>query len=422
MSTQQWVRLVAAFGALTGATAFAAWAGTEFVMAPSGGERNRLISMYAAVAAAVFVVGLSLAALTRRSLNRRILAVSIAGPLVVGVITIWGAQSMFTSTHDTQFVVILTASSTALAALLVNMLSGPLLRDLNRISSVAKEFGEGDLSARTGLARNDELGELGFAFDSMADKIESDAAEQKRLEDERQFMLSSLSHDARTPLTAMRAAVEALQDGMAPDPVRYLASIEHDLSSIEAIVENLFVIGKLDAQQLSLHLETLDLAEVAAVAAGAIEPLASKHDVVVKVDAKGPVPVHAARVETERMINNLLSNSIRHSPTNGVVRIVVEGDATGAEHGATLSVTDQGPGFAEDFVEQAFDQFARSDEARTRVHGGAGLGLAVVRGLAEAMGGRVSPGDITVDQERAERRTTTTRYRCTRRFGPWPAI
>lgn len=376
-------RIAVAFGALTAATAAAAFIGTEFVMAPSGGERNRLIAMYAAIAAAVFVVGLSLAMVTRHSLNRRILAVSIAGPLVVGATTVYGAWSMFDSPHDAQFVVILTALATALAAGLVHLLSAPLLDDINRIKEAARRVGQGDLSVRTDIERQDELGQLGYAFDSMAEKIEQAAAQQKRLEQERQFMLSSLSHDARTPLTAMRAAVEALQDGMAPDPARYLDSIEHDLRSTEAIVENIFVIGKLDADQLALHLESLDLAEVAGDAVGAIEPLASKHDVSLMVEADGPVPVRAARIETERMISNLLSNSIRHSPANGCVRVVI--DATPRP---TLTVCDDGPGFDEDFVDRAFDQFERSDEARTRAHGGAGLGLAVVRGLAEAQGGR----------------------------------
>ena len=392
----RYLRIAAAFGALIAATAFAAWIGTEFVMAPSGGERNRLISMYVAIAAAVFVIGLSLSALTRRSLNLRILAVSLAGPVVVGAITIWGAQSMFTNSHDTQFVIILTALATALAALLVNLLSGPLLRDLHLISRAANAVGGGDLSARTGIARNDELGELGFTFDSMAEQLEKAAVERKRLEGERHFMLSSLSHDARTPLTAMRAALEALQDGMAPDPVRYLASIEHDLRSIEAIVENLFVIGKLDSQQLGLHIERLDLAEVAKTAAGAIEPLAQKHDVTIIVESDGSVPMHAARIETERMITNLLSNSIRHSPPHGTVRIVVEAGSTATSTStstaistARLSVLDDGPGFPEDFVHKAFHRFERVDVARTRAHGGAGLGLAVVRGLAEAQGGQV---------------------------------
>lgn len=377
-------RIVAAFGSLVAATAAAAYLGTEFVMAPSGGERNRLIAMYAAIAAAVFVVGLSLAALTRRSLNGRILAVSIAGPLVVGMTTIGGAWSMAIESDNSEFVVILTALAIAMAALLVNLLSGPLLRDLNRISEAARQVGEGDFSARSGIDRSDELGRLGSTFDSMAEKIERAAEDRRRLEDERRFMLSSLSHDARTPLTAMRAAVEALQDGMAPDTERYLDSIEHDLRSIEGIVENLFVISKIDSRMVMLDLEPLDLTEVAEGAAAAIRPLARKHGVTVVVEAAGPVFVHASRIETVRMINNLLSNSIRHSPDGGQVRIIID---DGPE--PSLCVYDDGPGFAEDFVTRAFDQFERADPARTRAHGGAGLGLAVVRGLAEAQGGRV---------------------------------
>lgn len=377
-------RIAAAFGALVAATSAAAYLGTEFVMAPSGGERNRLIAMYAAIAAAVFVVGLSLAAVTRRSLNGRILAVSIAGPLVVGVTTVGGAWSMAYESHNSEFVVILTALAIAMAALLVNLLSAPLLRDLNRISEAAERVGEGDFSARSGIERSDELGRLGMMFDAMAEKIERAAAEQERLQDERRFMLSSLSHDARTPLTAMRAAVEALQDGMAPDPDRYLASIEHDLRSIEAIIENLFVIGRIDTSNMSLDIEALDLTELAERAVAAIRPLARKHDVGLVVEANEPVCVVAARVETERMINNLLSNSIRHSPAGGLVRVVVRDAPV-----PTLCVRDDGPGFPEDFVVRAFDQFERADVARTRAHGGAGLGLAVVRGLAEAQGGRV---------------------------------
>jgi two-component system sensor histidine kinase BaeS len=217
----------------------------------------------------------------------------------------------------------------------------------------------------------------------MAAKIERSAAEQERAEQERRFMLSALSHDARTPLTAMRAAIEALQDGLAPDPARYLDSIEHDLRSIEAIIENIFVIGKLDADQLTPHFECLDLAALAGAGVGAIEPLARKHDVSIVVEATAPVPVRAARIETERMIANLLSNSIRHSPRHGVVRVQVCGDPQ-----PSLTVRDEGDGFPEDFVDRAFDQFERADAARSRSHGGAGLGLAVVRGLAEAQGGR----------------------------------
>ena len=377
------IRLAAAFAVLAAATAGAAWLGTELVMAPSGSERTRLIAMYAAIACVVFVLGVSLASLTRRSLSRRILALSIAGPLIVGAITIFGAWSMFISSHDTQFVVILAAAATALAAGLGNVLIAPLLRDLGRITRTAERVGDGDLSARTGLDRHDELGELGRSFDSMAERIEESTLARERVEEQRRFLLSSLSHDARTPLTAMRAALEALEDGLAPDPERYLASIGHDLRSIEAIIENIFVIGKLESDQLQPFIEEIDLAEVASEAAMAIEPLARKHQAELTVVVDGPVPARCARIETERMIGNLLSNAIRHSPPDGRVEVVVL-----SEPQPTVAVIDEGPGFSETFVDRAFDQFVRADDARERAHGGAGLGLAVVKGLAEAQGGR----------------------------------
>lgn len=377
------IRLAAAFAVLAAATAGAAWLGTELVMAPSGSERTRLIAMYAAIACVVFVLGVSLAGLTRRSLSRRILALSITGPLIVGAITIFGAWSMFISSHDTQFVVILAAAATALAAGLGNVLIAPLLRDLGRITRTAEQVGDGDLSARTGLDRHDELGELGRSFDAMAERIEETTQARERVEEQRRFLLSSLSHDARTPLTAMRAALEALEDGLAPDPDRYLASIGHDLRSIEAIIENIFVIGKLESDQLQPFIEEIDLAEIASEAAMAIEPLARKHQAELTVVVDGPVPVRCARIETERMIGNLLSNAIRHSPPDGRVEVVVLSDPQ-----PTVAVTDEGPGFSETFVDRAFDQFVRADDARERAHGGAGLGLAVVKGLAEAQGGR----------------------------------
>jgi two-component system sensor histidine kinase BaeS len=377
------VRLAAAFAVLAAATAGAAWLGTELVMAPSGSERTRLIAMYAAIACLVFVLGVSLASLTRRSLSRRILALSIAGPLIVGAITIFGAWSMFISSHDTQFVVILVAAATALAAGLGNVLIAPLLRDLGRITRTAERVGDGDLSARTGLDRHDELGELGRSFDTMAERIEETTLARQRVEDQRRFLLSSLSHDARTPLTAMRAALEALEDGLAPDPGRYLASIGHDLRSIEAIIENIFVIGKLESDQLQPFIEEIDLAEVASEAAMAIEPLARKHGAELTVVVDGPVPARCARIETERMIGNLLSNAIRHSPPRGRVEVVILNNPQ-----PTVAVIDEGPGFSEQFVDRAFDQFVRADDARDRAHGGAGLGLAVVKGLAEAQGGR----------------------------------
>jgi len=339
--------------------------------------------MFVAIAAAVVVVGIGLVLVTRRSIIRRILAVGIAGPAVVALITLVGAQSMFISEHDTQFIIILTALASMLAVALVQLLSGRLLNDFDRISSAANRFAQGDFAARADLDRADELGALGHAFDEMALRLSRSKAERERIEEQRRFMLSSLSHDARTPLTAMRAAVESLQDGMAPDPERYLASIEHDLSSIEAIVENIFVIGKLESQQLVPLIEQLDLSLLVSRSIQALSPLAERKNLRLHMQADPNVVVAAGAAETERIIANLVSNALRHSPPGGEVVVEVRDLER-----PTLVVRDDGPGFPPDFVSTAFEQFARAEPARDRAHGGAGLGLAVVRGLSEAMGGR----------------------------------
>lgn len=378
------LRVVAMFAATAAVAAAAAWLGTDLVMAPEGSERTRLIAMFAAAAAAVFVIGVALMIATRRSISRRILAVGIAAPLVVALTTLGGAGSMFISTHDTQFVIILTALAAVLAVALVQFLVAPLLRDLERIRSAAEQIGDGDLSVRAELSRGDELGALGVAFDAMADRIETTTDERDRVEAERSFMLAALSHDARTPLTAMRAAVEALQDGLAPDPVRYLDSIEHDLTAIESIVENIFILGQLEADQLRPTIETLDLSERASAAVRAIEPLAARKGITLSVNAPESVPARGARVETGRVINNLLSNAIRHAPSSSTIHIGVSADPE-----PRLTVRDEGPGFDAAFVSRAFEPFTRADPDRNRADGGAGLGLAVVHGLVETQGGTV---------------------------------
>ncbi len=388
------LRIAISFALLSAVCALAAWLGTELVMAPAGTERTQLIAMFAAIAAAVFVLGVALSAVTRTSLSGRILAIAIAGPLVVASVTAIGAWSMFFSSQDTQFVLILTALATALAVGLVQLLAAPILRDMRRIAVAAQQLGRGDLSARTSLQRKDEVGDLSQAFDAMADRISADGAERAELEAERRFLMSSLSHDARTPLTAMRAAVEALQDGLAPDPDRYLRSIERDLTAIESIVENLFLLGQIDAKRVEPRVQSTNIVEVASDVLSALEPLAARRNVELVIDdhrnddEPPPLIVNADPHHLARVFTNLLSNAIRHSPEHG--RVAIELSRTPMPQ---VIVRDQGAGFPAEFASRAFQQFTRAEADRSRATGGAGLGLAVVKGLIEAHAGTVFIGD-----------------------------
>jgi len=350
-------------------------------MSPTADERAKTLVMFFAVAGATIAVATITQELTRGSLTRRILGAAMIGPVLVAAATVIGARTMFLSVHDAQFIVILVALAAVLAVATVSVLSRPLIKDLDSLRRALSMMELGDMSARSDLARSDEVGQLGRSIDSIAERVELSRAAKERAEQERSFMLASLSHDARTPLTAMRAAVEALQDGVAPDPDRYLASVERDLGAIEDIVENIFVLGRLEADQVDLSLERLDLADLVNEAIDAMTPIGERRSIVLRHD--GPtVDVHVSRSETLRVLRNLLGNAIRHAPDDSTVWVI-----TSLEDLAHVHVLDDGPGFSQDFLPIAFDQFTRADPARDRAHGGAGLGLAVCKGLIDQLGG-----------------------------------
>lgn len=387
------LRLTLGLGVLAVAAAGLAWLATELVMAPSGPERIRLVALFVAIAIASVVVGLALYQVTHRALTRRIVLVVLAGPIIVGVATVVGAQSMFISAHDTQFVFILLALGTALAAAVVTMLTHPLVRDLDHLRRVADQLGSGQLGARAELQRSDEVGELAMAIDAMAEQIADANKRRDDAERERSVMLTSLSHDARTPLTAMRVAIEALQDGMAPDPVRYLDSIDHDLKSVEQLIDNIFVLGRLEAGRLEPTIEAIDVAAIATSCVVSLQPLADKKQVVIAMSGRRELSATGDPAEVHRVIQNLIVNAVRHSPTGSTVIVDLSSDP---QPGVT--VFDEGSGFEESFIAQAFDPFTRADPARERSHGGAGLGLAVARGIVEMLGGSIwaapGPGGI----------------------------
>jgi len=375
------VRFVALLGAVAMVASFVAWAAVEVTMSPTADESVRTVAMFVAIAAASVLVAVVVQEVTRGSLTRRIVGATVIGPVLVAAAALIGARTMFISTHDAQFIAILVGLATALAVATVRAMSRPLVADLDSLQQALGKMELGDMSARSDLQGKDEVGRLGRSIDAIAERVEVSTKAKEKAEQERSFMLASLSHDARTPLTAMRAAIEALQDGIAPDPDRYLATVERDLGAIEDIVENIFLLGRLEADQIDLSIEQLDLGDLITEAIDVMAPIGERRGIVVSHD--GPTAlVQASRSETLRVLRNLLANAIRHAPEDSTVWVV-----TSIDDDVQVHVLDEGPGFGEDFLPVAFDQFTRADAARDRAHGGAGLGLAVCRGLIHQLGG-----------------------------------
>jgi signal transduction histidine kinase len=337
--------------------------------------------------AATIVTGLLLRAVARRTRTlRHLLLVVTFGSLAIGAIAaVVLAWVMVLDGDEVRAVVGVLAVTAVLATLLVLIGSAPLGRDARRLEETVRRIEAGDREVRTGVRRADELGHVGRALDELTERLGELERERAQLDEARRAMFSNIGHDLRTPLSALRAAIEALADGMAPEPERYVRAMQRDVEALSALVEDLFLLARIEGGRLDLVRAPLDLVELVGEAVEALEPTAASHGVGVRLDADGRAPVVGNATAINRVVRNLLDNAIHHSPPGSVVHITVARDTNGPR----VRVVDDGPGFPAEFAARAFDRFARADRSRSRATGGAGLGLAIAHGLVEAHGGRI---------------------------------
>jgi signal transduction histidine kinase len=320
-------------------------------------------------------------------LGRRFMWASLGVLAVAVIMIVIAAQQMFINNQDLGFLLWIMIPAAVAAALAAYVLSSPIARDAQLLSSAAQQVAAGDLTARTGVMRRDELGDAAREFDRMVERLDA-------VEKERSLMLSSISHDLRTPLAALRASVEAIRDGVAEDPDAYLKGMEHQVSALGDLVDDLQLHTRLTSGTIEMRTTRVDLTELADESVEAIRALAAHSDVDLSMAAHERVTIPGDPAQLSRVIRNLLDNAIRHAPDNSDVTIAVgvEGDE------AVLSVADEGPGFPDDLRERAFDPFTRGDQARDVRTGTAGLGLAIAKEIVSAHAGSVAvldgPGGV----------------------------
>lgn len=344
------------------------------------------------VAAILLLAGATIAAgfglrwlsIRARSLFHQVLAITLASFAIGAAGAVVLARLMVLDEDELGTVLGVLGTTAVLATLLVVVASKPLGRDIGRLETTVRSIEAGDRSVRAGVDRADELGHVARALNQLTARLDELERERQAYEAERTALLSSVSHDLRTPLAALQVSVEALADGIAPDPDRYIRSMKRDVQAISSLVDDLFLLARIEHDELSLTPETFDLAEIADEAIEALTPVAAARDVRLELAADARVPAQGNATAIGRVIRNLIDNAIRHAP--GASTIVV---AVSSDEGPTVRVVDEGPGFPENFAARAFEQFTRADESRSRTTGGAGLGLAIARGLVEAHGGRI---------------------------------
>jgi two-component system sensor histidine kinase BaeS len=376
------IRLIAGFLAIV--VVGLAW--FEISMQPSGAERTQLLVLFAAMAAAAGAAAWVLPKWATRNMSLRttVTTLSMTAVIIVAAGVALAARNMFLSSHDLTLVIVVLGVGVLAGMGFAVAVSRPWTDDLQRMADTADRVAAGDFSARSGVARRDEIGDLAAALDAMAAQLAEADTERLRNDAARREFLAAIGHDLRTPLAALQAALEALRDGVAPDPDRYLRSMEHDVVALHALVENLFLLSKIESGSLEIDPSPVDLTEIADEAIEVLRPVAARRGVGLRLDAEGRTIVAGGPEALSRVVRNLVDNAIRHAPDHSEVLVsVVNGDT------ARVAVLDDGPGFAADFVEDAFKSFYRADPARARETGGAGLGLAIAEGFVTAMGGTI---------------------------------
>jgi two-component system, OmpR family, sensor histidine kinase SaeS len=308
------------------------------------------------------------------SVRAQLIALAVFAVCVpVGAILASGVVML--KTHE--FVVIaVVAASSALVALVGALLLGRrILRPLACLRVASKSLAGGDLSARAPEHGPRELRELSVSFNEMAASLE-------QLFDARRELVAWASHDLRTPLASLRAMTEALEDELA-EPAEYLEAIRTQTELLSRLVDDLFELARIDAGALSLELRDEPLGELVERCVSSLDPEAKARGV--KLATSGEALVRVAPDKVERVLMNLLANAVRHSPRNGAVSVVVLPDT---DH-AIVAVEDTGDGLAPGAPQRMFERFWRADESRARSSGGAGLGLAIAKGLVQAHGGEI---------------------------------
>lgn len=273
-----------------------------------------------------------------------------------------------------------------LALLLGLLLAYRLLNPVQALDKAAERLGLGDFSQRVQVQGNDELANLGRTFNHMAESLE-----QSR--ESRRALTADIAHELRTPLAVQRANLEAMQDGVYPLTNESLQPVLEQNLLLTRLVEDLSTLALADSGEIKLEFAQTDLALIVKTVLERFQPQAISRRVSVKLSTESvshlPAEVDSQRIE--QILNNLLSNALRHTNQDGahatndrgeiLVRIAKQGDR------AHISIQDNGAGIPEEALTHVFERFYRVDKARSRTEGGTGLGLAIARHLAQAHGG-----------------------------------
>jgi two-component system, OmpR family, sensor histidine kinase SaeS len=337
-----------------------------------------VIGLAVLVALSTFAVGLVVALVLRQLPTVRLqlaglALVAVLLPLSVVLLSGW---VMFHMGDDVKILAV-TAASASTALVVALLVARPIGQGVDRLGEASRALAAGDLAARAPEQGPAELAELARSFNEMAANLST-------LFDARRELVAWASHDLRTPIASLQAMLEAVEDRLAP-PEAYLSAMSEQVRTLARLVEDLFELARIDSGVLTLELRKAELAALVETCVRGLGAEAQSRSVTVEAHVADGISAHCAPEQVERVLYNLLTNAMRHTPPDGSVAVLAERDPEEVR----IVVEDTGSGLTPEAAARMFERFWRGDGARTAGDGGAGLGLAIARGLVEAHGGRI---------------------------------
>ncbi len=328
---------------------------------------------------------------------------------VVGQVRLWsfGSEALLTKAdsafRDKSYIAIAISAAVAVvgAFLMGSIASRSLTRPIRRITSTAEQIRGGDLTARTGVTGDDEIGLLGETFDSMANTLERDIKFEHRL-------TSDVAHELRTPLMAMLVTVEAMQDGVLPADDEHFETVASEVRRLSRLVDAMLHLSRIENGKRQLKIESTDVVHLVRSLVSVQHQLFHERGLHLRFDDKTSRHECYADIDPDLIreaITNLMSNAMRYTQHDGWVVVGVANE----RKDVLVSVRDTGIGIAEEDIPKVFSRFWRSEVSRERATGGLGVGLAITKEIVDQHN-----GTIEVESELGKGTTFTLRLPITR--------
>jgi signal transduction histidine kinase len=323
----------------------------------------------------------------------RISWVLLGGYALASILTfmnVWvTARLMFASRHDLLLATVLLLFAGGIAIATGYFLSAGVTDRIVALNQAAQQIARGQLDVRVQVTGNDEMASLANTFNDMASQLQAADRMQRELDDLKRNLIAWVGHDLRTPLASIQAIVEALADSVVEDPdteKRYLQTAQREIRSLSALIDDLFELAQLEAGGLPLDRRPNSLSDLISDTIESFTELAARREVrlVGRVDP-GVDPVSMDARLIGRVLANLVSNALRHTPAGGLVQV----RAVKHSDQVRVEIQDSGEGIDPRDLPHVFERFYRGEKSRSRATGGTGLGLAIAQGIVEAHGGQM---------------------------------